>query len=238
MNDWGIPEDDDINPLGPARTPEQDAPPVRGDIAEEFTDGTGSVTLCVDAEGVLVDLRVNNNWRESGRGHALALLIMSAALQLQVRRPPVHEQPAMVHPTMPDVDPRRLADADYFDQAEIDRLNAGLRELAQPVDVEAEGYRDRVEFTPAEGESTNRKITVTLGPGRQLQSCSIDPEWSAGARAEKIISTFLEAHDRALAVYTDPVVIPGRGRDRLRQAQDMAQLTLDLLAGRDRKDLQ
>lgn len=233
MTDWGVPEDDDINPLGPAPTGSDSEPETeRGDVAESFTDGTGSVTLQVDEDGVIVGVLINNNWRNSGNGHELALLISSAALQLQVSRPPV-EGPHQQNPVMPEIDSGRLLDPDYFDDQEIQRLLDGLNELAQPVDPDEPGFRDEIDFTPPTGESTNRKITVTLGMGKVFESCTIDAEWSSGARAEKIARSFMEAHDQALAKYTEPVVIPGRGRARSQLAQDMSQLSLDLLAGRN-----
>ena len=235
MNDWGIPADDDINPLGPTPTGLDTEPAERGEAVEEFTDGTGSVTLGVDDDGVIVAIRIKNNWQDSGRGHKLELLVSSAALNLRVELPPL-DGPQVIRPTMPVIEPRRLLQADYFDAHEAQRLVDGLNELTRPVDVEAPGFRDEVDFIPAVGTSTNRKITVTLGVGRLFQSCTIDDEWSEGARAEKIMETFMEAHDRALASYSEPVVIPGRGRARVQQAQDMAQLTLSLLAGQDRRD--
>ncbi len=233
MTDWGVPEDDDINPLGPAPTgPDSEPETERGDVAETFTDGTGSVTLQVDEDGVIVGMLINNNWRNSGKGQELEALISSAALPLYAAQTTMAGSD-MHHPVMPEIDARRLLEANYFDEGQLQRLVDGLNELGEPVDADAPGYRDQIDFTPATGESTNRKITVTLGMGKVIESCTIDSEWSSGARAEKIAQSFMEAHDRALAQYTEPVVIPGRGRERVQFAQDMSQLALDLLAGRN-----
>ena len=236
MNDWGIPADDDINPLGPTPTGPDAEPVERGDVAEEFTDGTGTVTLGVDDDGVIVAIRIKNSWRDSGKGLDIDSLILGAAMYTHTRKSSAISGGRMVHPTMPDVDPRRLTDPDYFDEQLVREIEAGFAELAQPVDPDQDGYRDTVDFTPAEGVSTNRKVTVILGPGKLLQDCIIDDSWSAGARAETIAATFLEAHDRAVASYSEPVVIPGFGRERVQRAQDIAQMTLDLLAGRSTRE--
>lgn len=242
MTDWGVP-DDEINPLAAAPITDSDdgfaavshddadaATADRGDIAAEYSDATGSVTLCVDADNVLVALRLSNNWQNAGKGRDVETLIAAAALRLPV--PPLPDGPDMVRPTMPTIDPRRLLEADYFDDNLMTRVEASFRDLAEPVDPDEPGFRDRVDFTPATGESTNRKVTVTLGRGKRFESCRIDAKWSSGARAERIVATFMEAHDRAVAAYVDPVVIPGRGRERVRKARALSQMTLDLLAGR------
>lgn len=236
MNDWGIPADDDINPLGPTPAGLDTEPAERGEAVEEFTDGTGSVTLGVDDDGVIVAIRIKNNWQDAGRGQPLSALVMSAGLALSGRMPQGDMGVAVVSPSMPQVDSRRLMDQDYFDPEVISRIERGFAELGQSVDPDEEGYRDRTDFTPAEGSSMNRKITVVLGPGKLLQRCTIDPEWSSGARVDKIAETFMEAHGRALASYSPPEVIPGRGRERVKLTQDVAQATLDLLAGRSARE--
>ncbi|MGI5216173.1 hypothetical protein [Plantactinospora sp. CA-290183] len=201
----------------------------RPDGSWDGSDGTGMVTVTVDAEGPVAAVAVEPQWRRRIDPEALGTAVREAAGAAQHGRltdwaesfAEQHARPDPLPRPMPPLQDTLANRLDELATAGVsgDEGRAGLRELSRLVGsaVHAVGevsaqlrVHARTTYT---GHNQSRDVAVTVSGGGEVTEVRYDRHWLAEAGGQWIgretVSAFRAAYQRASAESVEAVIARG-----------------------------
>ncbi|WP_026925946.1 hypothetical protein [Granulicoccus phenolivorans] len=199
------------------------------------SDPTGTVVVWTDADLRVVRVRVRGAWRDAalppiGARVAYACRQATATLAFAAGAGGSFASPGaptarrdladlLAHPIRPET------------VAELAERTGEIREAAQALNRRTDVVATRIEHEPARGQSSNRKVSVSLNARMRPAQVSIDPEWARGVQAQRLVSSIEEALARAYAGWQPPRVIPGERDQLAAELGDLHRQTLAVVLG-------
>lgn len=236
MTDWNLDDDDDGGVWDGLTAPASDPEDETGDWAGELIgDATGAVRVGVDEDHRVVRVLISNNWRNKVGDLAAAVTsaaqvatepltlgaVNTAGFSLLGGRRPQPRGTVLDHP-MSQYEVNQLLEQTL--QA-FEKQNR----LAEREDVRPREYR----YEPAVGASDNDKVSVRLDAQMRPDRISIEEQWAAGARVERLTGALQQAFARAYQTWREPVMVKGEYDELQDEVLDLRRRTLRpvLIAG-------